>query len=259
MAIPSKLSARVSGDRPKSSRDKLRNLILLGLPAKECDAILKNLEFIELPTHFELHEAGEPIKFAYFIESGLASVLTMMVDGKSVEVGLAGKEGFIGLPLLVGFTTSATRVIMQVEGSAYRINAKDFLKLLSTCPTLAKRLSRYSLDLGMQAVHVAACNRLHEVDERLARWLLMSQDRLGGDAVPLTQEFLAHMLGTRRASVTVAAGILQKAGLITYNRGHVTIENRVLLEDAACECYAAMKKQSMKWDQEANRLGTLPR
>jgi hypothetical protein len=111
----------------------------------------------------------------------------------------------------------------------------------------------------MQAVHVAACNRLHEVDERLARWLLMSQDRLGGDAVPLTQEFLAHMLGTRRASVTVAAGILQKAGLITYNRGQVTIENRALLEDAACECYAAMKKPSIKWDQEANRLGTLPR
>ena len=110
----------------------------------------------------------------------------------------------------------------------------------------------------MQAVHVAACNR-QEVDERLARWLLMSQDRLEGDAVPLTQEFLAHMLGTRRASVTVAAGILQKAGLITYNRGHVTIENRALLEDAACECYAAMKKQSLKWDQEANRLGTLPR
>ena len=177
----------------------------------------------------------------------------------SVEVGLAGKEGFIGLPLLVGFTTSATRVIMQLRGSAYRINAKDFLKLLPTCPTLAKKLSRYSLDLGMQAVHVAACNRLHELDERLARWLLMSQDRLEGDGVPLTQEFLAHILGTRRASVTVAAGILQKAGLITYNRGHVTIENRALLEDAACECHAAMKKQSVKWDQEADRLGTLPR
>ncbi len=97
MTVPSKSNIRVSGDHSKSSREKLRNLILLGLPAKEYDAILKNLEFIELPTHFELHEAGEPIKFAYFIESGLASVLTMMVDGKSVEVGLAGKEGFIGL------------------------------------------------------------------------------------------------------------------------------------------------------------------
>lgn len=111
----------------------------------------------------------------------------------------------------------------------------------------------------MQAIHVAACNRLHEVDERLARWLLMSLDRLGGDTVPLTQEFLVHMLGTRRASVTVAAGILQKAGLITYNRGHVKIDSRARLEDASCECYAAMKKQSMRWEQEANRLGTLPR
>ena len=183
----------------------------------------------------------------------------MMVDGKSVEVGLAGKEGFIGLPLVVGLSTSATRVIMQVSGSAYRTSSKDFAKVLSACPTLEEKLSRYSLDLGMQAIHVAACNRLHEVEERLARWLLMSQDRLGGDLVPLTQEFLAHMLGTRRASVTVAAGILQKAGLITYNRGHVRIESRERLEDAACECYAAMKKQSSMWNQEANHLGTLPR
>jgi CRP-like cAMP-binding protein len=259
MIIPPKSSIRVSGSNSKSSREKFHNLILLGLPAKESDAVRKSLEFIELPTHSVLHEAGEPIKFAYFIESGLASVLTMMIDGKSVEVGLAGTDGFIGFPLVVGLSTSATRVIMQVSGSAYRINSKEFLNVLPTCPMLRERLSRYSLDLGMQAVHVAACNRLHEVEERLARWLLMSQDRLGGDTVPLTQEFLAHMLGTRRASVTVAAGILQKAGLITYNRGHVRIENRGRLEDAACECYVEMKKQSMKWEQEANRLGTLPR
>ena len=254
-----KSSTRVSGNHSESSRGKLQNLILLGLPAREFDVVRKSLEFIEMPTHFVLHEAGEPIKFVYFIESGLASFLTMMVDGKSVEVGLAGKEGFIGLPLVVGLSTSATRVIMQVSGSAYRSSSKDFAKVLSACPTLEEKLSRYSLDLGMQAIHVAACNRLHEVEERLARWLLMSQDRLGGDLVPLTQEFLAHMLGTRRASVTVAAGILQKAGLITYNRGHVRIESRERLEDAACECYAAMKKQSLMWDQEANRLGTLPR
>lgn len=259
MTVPSKSSARVSGNHSESGRGKVLNLILLGLPAREGDVVRKSLEFIDLPTPFVLHEAGETIKFAYFIESGLASVLTMMVDGKSVEVGLAGKEGFIGLPLIAGLSTSATRVIMQVSGSAYRINSKDFLKLLPTCPILAERLSRYSLDLGMQAIHVAACNRLHEVDERLARWLLMSLDRLGGDTVPLTQEFLAHMLGTRRASVTVAAGILQKAGLITYNRGHVKIDNRAQLEDASCECYAAMKKQSMRWEQEANRLGTLSR
>jgi len=113
-------------------------------------------------------------------------------------------------------------------------------------------LNRYSQVLAMQAMQVAACNRLHEVPERLARWLLMSQDRIGGDKVPLTQEFLAHMLGTRRASVTVGAGILQKAGLITYTRGAVTVVNRSELEDAACECYQALARQSQKWRSEAN-------
>jgi CRP-like cAMP-binding protein len=182
-----------------------------------------------------------------------------MTDGKSVEVGLAGKEGFIGLPLVVGLSTSPTQVIMQVGGSAYRMLAADFKEVLSHAPALEKTLNRYAQSLGMQAIHVAACNRLHEVDERLARWLLMSQDRLGGNVVPLTQEFLAHMLGTRRASVTVGAGILQKAGLITYTRGSVKIDDRSGLEDAACECYASIKQQSEKWEKEVNRVGTVPR
>src|SRR5580700_10354668 len=240
-------------------RNHIQNLILLGLPADEMNVVARKMEFVDLPTHSVLHEAGEPLAHAYFINSGLASVLSVMTDGKSVEVGLAGKEGFIGLPLVVGLSSSPTQVIMQVAGSAYQLTAADFKEVLSHSPVLEKSLNRYAQSLGMQATHVAACNRLHEVEERLARWLLMSQDRLGGDVVPLTQEFLAHMLGTRRASVTVAAGILQKAGLITYNRGHVRIESRERLEDAACECYAAMKKQSSMWNQEANRLGTLPR
>lgn len=210
---------------------------------------------MELPTHSVLHEAGEPIKFAYFMNSGLASVLTMMKDGKSVEVGLAGKEGFVGLPLVVGLSTSPTRVIIQVAASAYRITARDFEVTLQRCPTLERLLNRYAPELAMQAVQVAACNRLHEVEERLARWLLMSQDRLSGDIVPLTQEFLAHMLGTRRASVTVAAGILQRAGLITYNRGSVKINDRKKLESAVCECYAAMKQQSKNWEKEAKAAG----
>ena len=244
----------------KPSREKLHNLILLGLPAKESDVVRKNLEFIKLPTHFVLHEAGEPIKFVYFIESGLASVLTMMVDGKSVEVGLAG-QGRIHRPSTCSWVEHECYARHHAGEKAPLTVSKQrvFHGFYPPAQCSEKILSRYSLALGMQAVHVAACNRLHEVDERLARWLLMSQDRLGGDVVPLTQEFLAHMLGTRRASVTVAAGILQKAGLITYNRGHVSIENRERLEDAACECYAAMKKQSMMWEQEANRLGTLPR
>jgi CRP-like cAMP-binding protein len=246
--------ATVDGDR-----SHIQNLILLGLPAGELNAVAKKMEFVELPTHTVLHEAGEPLAYSYFVNSGLASVLNVMSDGKSVEVGLAGKEGFVGLPLVVGLSTSPTQVIMQVEGSAYQIAAADFKEILSHSPALEKSLNRYAQSLGMQAIHVAACNRLHEVDERLARWLLMSQDRLGGDVVPLTQEFLAHMLGTRRASVTVAAGILQKAGFITYNRGSVRIDDRSGLEDAACECYASIKQQTEKWEKELARLGTLPR
>ena len=239
-------------------RNHIQNLILLDLPPDELTAAAKKMELVELPTHSVLHEAGEPLAHAYFINSGLASVLNVMTDGKSVEVGLAGKEGFVGLPLVVGLSTSPTQVIMQVVGSAYQMTAADFKEVLSHSPALEKSLNRYAQSLGMQAVHVAACNRLHEVDERLARWLLMSQDRLGGDVVPLTQEFLAHMLGTRRASVTVAAGILQKAGLITYNRGSVKIDDRSGLEDAACECYSSIKQHIEKWEKELSRLGTLP-
>jgi len=260
MATP-KLPSRVTAWSADTdgNRSSIQNLILLALPADELHAAAKKMEFVELPTHSVLHDAGEPVRHAYFINSGLASVLSVMTDGKSVEVGLAGKEGFIGLPLVVGLSTSPTQVIMQVEGSAHQMTVADFKEVLSHSPVLEKSLNRYAQTLGMQATHVAACNRLHEVEERLARWLLMSQDRLGGEIVPLTQEFLAHMLGTRRASVTVAAGILQKAGLITYNRGSVKIDNRSGLEDAACECYASIREQSERWEKEVNRLGTVPR
>jgi CRP-like cAMP-binding protein len=255
--LPRRINTNPAGT--DGNGNNILNSILLDLPADELNAAARKLEFVDLPTHTVLHEPGETLTHAYFINSGLASVLSVMSDGKSVEVGLAGKEGFIGLPLVVGLSTSPTQVIMQVGGSAHQASAAGFLELLSHSPALEKKLNRYAQTLGMQATHVAACNRLHEVDARLARWLLMSQDRLGGNVVPLTQEFLAHMLGTRRASVTVAAGILQKAGLITYNRGSVRIDDRSGLEDAACECYTSIKQQSKKWEKELNRLGTLPR
>ncbi len=231
----------------------VKNKILRGLSAGEFSSVFPALEFVDLPTHTVLNEMSEPIAFAYFIESGLASVLNVMEDGKSVEVGLTGKEGFVGIPLLVGFSTSPSRVIMQIGGTGFKISAKDFAAVLPHCPQMEKSLLRFSQELNVQATQVAACNRLHEVDERLARWLLMSQDRIGGDVVPLTQEFLAHMLGTRRASVTLAAGILQKAGFIKYTRGEVMIENRKELEDASCECYAAINRQSQSWQNESKK------
>ena len=213
--------------------------------------MLAELEFVEMRSHDLLNEMGEPIEYCYFMNSGMTSILTIMGDGKGVEVGLTGKEGFIGLPLVVGLKTSATRAIVQITGSAFRLSAARALQALNKCPQLSRKLNRYSQELGMQATQVAACNRLHDVEERLARWLLMSQDRVGGEIVPLTQEFLSHMLGTRRASVTVAAGILQKAGLIKYARGSVTIVNRERLEDAACECYEIITRQARNWRNEA--------
>ena len=170
--------------------------------------------------------------------------------GKSVEVGLTGKDGFVGLPLLVGFSSGPTQAVVQIAGSGFRIGARGIAEAVRQSPVLANRLQRYVQTLAMQGTQVAACNRLHEVDERLARWLLMCQDRIGSNFVPLTQEFLAHMLGTRRASVTVAAGILQKAGLITYSRGHVNIVDRARLEGASCECYAIMQQQDKRWRNE---------
>ena len=207
---------------PAIDGQPIENEILMGLPAKERESIFPQLTFMELKTHLVLHEPGEPIKFGYFLNSGLASVLTVLAEGKSVEVGLTGKDD------------------------------KALAQVLRQCPVLASRLQRYVQVLGMQGTQVAACNRLHEVDERLARWLLMCEDRIGSNFVPLTQEFLAHMLGTRRASVTVAAGILQKAGLITYQRGHVNIVDRPRLETASCECYEMMQQQNRKWRGEAD-------
>jgi CRP-like cAMP-binding protein len=168
-------------------------------------------------------------------------------DGKSVEVGLVGKEGFVGLPLVAGFRSAATRAVAQIEGTAFRLSADALTGILRECVMLERMLQQFSQVMAMQATQIAACNRLHEVEERLARWLMMTADRVGTNSLALTQELLAQMLGTRRASVTLAAGILQKAGLIAYTRGSVDIVDRQKLEDVACECYGLMQNQLEKW------------
>jgi len=253
--IDPRLRGKAAKASPGGSRvPAVANTLLLRLSRKDSEKVFSKLEFKKLPVRSVLNELAKPIKFGYFINSGLASVLSVMKDGKSVEVGLTGTEGFVGVPLVVGLKTSPTRVIMQVGGSGFRVRAKDLKGILQYCKPLETGLLRYAQELAMQAAQVAACNRLHEVAERLARWLLMSQDRLGGEIVPLTQEFLAHMLGTRRASVTIAAGILQKAGLITYTRGAVRIVDRSNLEDASCECYAALVRQTRTWRDEGKEL-----
>ena len=210
------------------------------------------MEFVRLKLHQILYEAGEKIKSGYFVNSGLMSILAVQPDGKTVEVGLIGREGFAGLPLLVGYRSSPTRVMVQGDGTAYRCDAETLKQLTRQYPELERRLHRFAHQLAMQTTQIAACNRLHEVVSRLARWILMSQDRIRSDKLPLTQEFLAQMLGTRRSSVTVAAGALQKLELIAYTRGSVTILNRQKLEDTACDCYGIVQQQLISWEAETS-------
>jgi len=253
MATKTRLPARSSPTRPITDGDgnHIHNEILLGLPPRESEMLLPKLEFVRLRTHHVLHEPGDTLKSAWFCDSGLVSILSVFPDGKSVEVGLVGKEGFIGVPLVAGFRTAPTRAIAQIEASAFRVDGDKLIGFLRECPKLERRLQQFSQEMAMQVTQIAACNRLHEVEERLARWLLMSADRIGSNSVPLTQEFLAQMLGTRRSSVSVAAGILEKAGLITHSRGDVEIIARQELEEAACECYDLMRLQLKEWRDEA--------
>jgi len=248
----SKRSIPLSAGKAPADGDghAVSNKILLSLSREEYKQVLPKLELVRLKLRQILHEAGETIKSGYFVNTGLVSVLVVQPDGKSVEVGLIGNEGFIGLPLLVGYRHSPTRLITQGDGTAYRCDAETLRQLLRRCPDLERQLHRFGQRLALQSTQIAACNRLHEVEERLARWILMSHDRIHSDNLPLTQEFLAQMLGSRRASVTVAAGILQKAGLISYTRGSVKILNRKKLEDAACDCYGIVQRQLMDWETE---------
>jgi CRP-like cAMP-binding protein len=237
---------------PKPSRtdgdgNGIHNEILLQLSSKECDSLFSKLEFVRLRVHQVLHEPGDALKSAYFCNTGMISILSVFPDGKSVEVGLVGKEGFVGLPLVAGFRTSSTRSVAQIEGTAFRVDGEALMAILSQYPKLERRLQQFSQMSAMQVTQIAACNRLHEVHERLARWLLMCADRVGSNSLPLTQEFLAQMLGTRRSSVTVAAGILQKAGIIDHGRGEVEIIDRRKLEKVACECYGLMQRQIEEW------------
>jgi len=232
--------------------NQIGNRILLNLPARECALLYPQLTFVEMRSQEVLQECEQAVKYVYFIESGVASVLTVTEDGRSVEVGVSGKEGCTGLPLAVGFRTSVCRVVVQVAGTAFRIAAPKLIAILQQCPRLKSRMQQYGHIMAMQSAQIACCNRLHEVDGRLARWLLMSHDRMESDLLPLTQEFIAQMLGTRRASVTVAAGVLQRAGLIRYVRGSVKIADRQGLEEASCECYRLLHRHTELWTSEAS-------
>jgi CRP-like cAMP-binding protein len=240
-ARPLKLVPVLPGTRTDAAGKAVNNVILLSLPDEEYNLLRPHLEPVELPQYKILHEPSEKIDFAYFLNEGMTSLVALSADGRSVEVGIAGKEGMVGMSLMVGLLRGTFRAIMQMSGSGSRIPSEVFQAILPCASTLQSQLSRFSLMQGMQVAQLAACNRLHDIDQRLARWLLMCQDRVDSETLPLTHEFLAQMLGTGRPSVTLAAGVLESSGLIENMRGLVRVLNRKSLEQAACECYGVIQ------------------
>jgi CRP-like cAMP-binding protein len=229
------------GARTDTAGKALRNVILLSLPDEEYTLLRPHLEPTELPQYQILHEPAEKIDFGYFLNDGMTSLVALSSDGRSVEVGIVGREGMVGMSLTVGLQRGTFRAIMQMSGSGLRIRSEVLEGILMCAPTLRLELSRYALMHGMQVAQLAACNRLHEIDQRLGRWLLMCQDRVDSPVLTLTHEFLAQMLGTGRPSVSLAAGVLEANGLIENLRGTVKILNRKALEEATCECYGVIQ------------------
>ena len=230
------------GERTSSDGKPVRNKLLLALPDAEYRSIRPGLKYLPLPHHRSLYEPNRKIEFLYFPNSGLISLVVVMVDGKTVEVGVVGKEGFAGLPAIFGLWKSSIREVVQISGDGFKIAVSAFRKCLLCSPVLQADLGCYSMVLGMQISQTAACNRLHDLEQRLARWLLMAQDRVDSGFVGITHDFLATMLGTDRPSVSLAAANLQRKKIIDYTRGAVRILNRKMLEASACECYQAIQQ-----------------
>lgn len=227
--------SRVVGEKP------VLNAILTSLPDEEFEALRPHLEWLPLPLNTVLVEPGSPLEFGYFLNDGLASAVVPTGDGRGVEVAGIDKNGFVGVPLLVGMQTSIMRTVVRVPGDGFRIARDPLQKSLMMLRTLQLSLGKTAMLQGMQAAQTAACNRLHDLQQRLARWLLNTYDGVGPE-FGITQEYLAEMLGTGRPSVSLVAGQMQKAGVIQYTRGAVRIVNRPALERMSCECYANVQR-----------------
>jgi CRP-like cAMP-binding protein len=230
------------GERTNPEGKPILNRTLLNIPDEEFQLLRPYLQYVDLPHHLSLHQPHRPIKYVHFPNAGLISLVVELKDGKSVEAGLLGREGAAGVPAVLGLNRSALREIVQIAGTGFRVSMDTLKQILPSAPQLQAILSRYAAALAMQVAQTAACNRLHKIEERLARWLLIAQDRLDSGTVPITHDFLATMLGTDRPSVTVAAGILQSQQIIGYTRGSVQIVNRKKLEQFACECYEVVRQ-----------------
>ncbi len=230
------------------SRDlpQYENRILAALPAGERDAIKRHLSSVELPLRMVLQQADQPTEYAFFLETGIASMVSTLRDGSTVEVGLIGRDGVVGLASVLGTERTPFDCFIQSPGHGYSITSKRLKEHFATCKKLQERLLCAAQGQMVQMGQIAVCNRLHDIQERLARWLLSCHDRTDSDELSLTHEFMATMLGAPRSTVTVAAGILQQAGLIEYSRGHVTIRDREGLEDSTCECYAIIRNETAR-------------
>lgn len=219
------------------------NLVLTALPQDALERLLPNLERVELPLGKNLFRAHEEIKHVYFPECAIASMFANTSEGESSEIAIIGREGAVGLDILMGTDSSPHDCVVQIPDGGYRISTAALREEFRGCDEAHDIFLLFLHKLMTQISQTTLCNRLHSLDERLPRWLLMCHDRIDGDEVALTQEFLALMLGVSRVSITAAASALQNIGHITYSRGRITINDRAGLEDSACECYQIVKKE----------------
>ncbi|WP_017319285.1 Crp/Fnr family transcriptional regulator [Mastigocladopsis repens] len=221
----------------------IQNRLLGALPASEYQRLVPHLELVTLPLHQVLYEPNEPITHVYFPHQAVISLITTMEDGSTIEVGLVGSEGMVGLPVILGGNITNNQAFVQIPDAGMRMDANIFKTEFHRGGELQRLLLRYCQALLTQVSQSAACNRFHTIEERLARWMLLVQDCVDLEEFPLTQQFIAEMLGTRRSGVTVAAGTLQQAGMLRYTRGKITIVNREALEATACECYRVISDE----------------
>ncbi|HVE78888.1 MAG TPA: Crp/Fnr family transcriptional regulator [Gemmatimonadaceae bacterium] len=228
---------------PAASGAAPRNRILAALPADEYARLAPRLELVPLELRHLVFDVDQPIEHVYFPEAGVVSIVSVMADGTAAETATVGYEGMVGLPVFLGTDRTASQAFCQVRGEAYRLTTPAFLQAVGESATLRAVLGRYAQALFTLVAQSSACNRLHPMRQRCARWLLMTHDRVGTATFALTQQFLSQMLGVRRATVTEAAGELQAAGLIEYAYGKITVRDRPGLERAACECYAITQRE----------------
>lgn len=226
-----------------SAITKPKNRLLAALPAAEYARLLPKLEEYTLVYAETIYQSDDLIRRVYFPESGIVSLLSSVGETSLLEVGIVGSEGFIGLPVFLGVKTSNNRALVQGVGAAQAMKTADFLAECGNGGALPRLLQRYTHSLITQISQSAACNRFHSIEARLARWLLMTADRMASNEFRITQDFLSNMLGVRREAVSKSAAVFQQNNLIRYIRGKISILNRPYLEVAACSCYLIIKKE----------------